>query len=384
MSKYPNRLSEISLMNDLVTDTNLSFSQNGGGLFDMFTSKPQQSVSTDNYGRTILHCLVTNPTSLDLLNDKYFYDKFKSLANIQDSQGNTPAIIAASMATKTNDKRFNQIIDVLVEKYGADLTVKNKNGEFVGIETEYSPQNQKTDKNQTLSSDMSEIPNFMTDMKPIGVPTEQLVQAQKGGCGCEKNYTEDLSLTDYLKHNVLGMSHSKISRSYKGKGGAIAGQRKLYDENSDVIEDNQNQLKRLADKQGEEIHKRVKDKIRDLLTKNKKKFPKIEINDETVNAFKAALWDKVKIDYQDLTKNLDKSIKLEELTTIDNLKSIDIEKWIDTLRKYYAEKDEKRKSMNNTPKRTIATKAKRDISDTSDNSLEDLDLQDISATSTSD
>lgn len=415
MSKYPNRLSEISLMNDVTTDTNMSFSQNGGGIFDMFSSKPIATESTnelfklvqsnnydalkfittytsfdisskDSNGKTILHYIVSNPDSISILKDDKISKRLKSLANVQDNQGNTPAIIVAALAAKTNDRRYNQIIDVLVDKYGADLTIKNKDGEFVGVETEYSPQTKVSvpvnNTNAALSSDISEIPNFMTDIKPqlkaqqppIVMNTDQMLAMQPlrgGGCGCEKNYTEDMSLTDYIKSNVLGMSHSK-----KFKGGAIAGQRKLYSE-EDVLEDTQNQLKRLADNQGEEIHRRVKEKIREILTKNKKKFKDVEVNDETVNAYKAALWDKIKNDYKDLVKNLDKSIKLEELTTVDNLKSIDVNKWLDILRKYYAEK-EKRKPA--APKR----QTKKDISDTSDNSIEDLDLEDISATSTSD
>jgi hypothetical protein len=135
------------------------------------------------------------------------------------------------------------------------------------------------------------------------------------------------------------------------------------------------ELSRLIKNQSNEIHERVLEKIKKLL---KELFPKKEFDDDTVRNYKAVLWNIVTTKHKDIESNLDKSIKLEDLTTKANIKKIDPKKG-EKLRE--ASRKNREKRITERKEKQGESEKSSEISATSSEAVGDVAESALSATS---
>jgi len=129
--------------------------------------------------------------------------------------------------------------------------------------------------------------------------------------------------------------------------------------------------------------------------KIKKDFKGVDIDQETANAYKSLLWSMVKEKNADMKSNLDLSVELEKMATLETLTDINIKDVKERLNviKSRAEEKQKKKPMPDTISETsdvVVTEKKRgrkkkEVSESSMSETSDADVpeESISATSMS-
>jgi hypothetical protein len=92
------------------------------------------------------------------------------------------------------------------------------------------------------------------------------------------------------------------------------------------------ELSRMIDNQATEIHTRVVEKILQILNENQSDFSKFTSypNLTDAKAFKAMLWKMIRETKPEIKSNLDQSVELERMATLETLLSIDVDKFKDT------------------------------------------------------
>lgn len=100
-------------------------------------------------------------------------------------------------------------------------------------------------------------------------------------------------------------------------------------------------IKRNLERQVDDIHQRVIEKIQKML----------KVDEETAKIYKAYLYNKVKKEQPELT-SYDRATEMEKMTTVENLKNVDVDKW----RKIIADAKE---NKNKEVKKETKTKTKK-------------------------
>lgn len=148
-------------------------------------------------------------------------------------------------------------------------------------------------------------------------------------------------------------------------------------------------LSRMISRQGDDIHKRVIEKIMKLM----------KLNEKDAKVYKAALWRQVTEKHPEIKSNLDKSLEMEKLTTKKNLDKIDFKKTKKEIEEHFAKKKANKKSKKpatktstktstkapkkSSAKAVIKRSAKQESSDISDTSSAEYDTTVYSQTSES-
>jgi len=115
------------------------------------------------------------------------------------------------------------------------------------------------------------------------------------------------------------------------------------------------ELSRMVDNQASIIHKKVLEKIKEVM----------DVDEETARDYKAGLWQLLKEKHPDLSTNLEKAMKLEEMVTKPNLKKIKLED-AKKLREENRRKSEERHKMR---KERYGKKKVTELSATSESDL---------------
>jgi len=413
----------------------------------------------DADGNTLLHILVskTDP-DMQLIGKILKRSDIKSFINKQNNEGDTAIILATG--------KGNSTLAALLERSGADKSIKNKKGQFVDTETDsnetsvpiedetrvnelsersmINPQisaalsdtlkalfsvtkpftnklqfasqtsEPATIRGMTETEKASENAKIVDDMKEFIKKYEsyqcqnQVPQDEKDN---GKSETEDLmeKIQDNMKNGGnCGCDTDRIIEGVekfmakqlggKSRSNKVTGVRKInnhFEGAIDGSDDRSTKLSNLIERQSENIHERTVDKILKIMNDNKKDFKNFEINRETANSFKSLLWNMVKEKNPQTKSNLDLSIELEKMTTLEVLKGIspgDVKERIDLIKSRNAEKDkmksqkskpktkpaenETTSSSEEKPKKTKKTKAKQSRSPSiSRSSSEEVDTQ---------
>lgn len=349
----------------------------------------------DDNGCTLLHYMICNRDlhkDMDKLIKKILnYKKVNEYINIQDKLGDTPIIVAV----KTGN---TDLVKTLLEA-GADPKIKNNEGAHIGSEEcsamssdstsiiFYKGHDNKYDNNfKNLFKKMFTLPSVgqMSELSasfPIRLSTGNDIfteQQQKKNSVIElpENLSVDSDqsedefysteefalkvkniLNNYKKQSVNATANKSVetndfvdimtNKNMEQKGGAknkknniIEGRRKIQTYNAGSAKsDRENDLNRVINRQKDDIHARVIKKIMELMN----------VDQETASYYKAALWKKVKEEKPELVTNVEKSLEMEKVATLKNLKNIDIKKVkqeIITYRKKRAEEQASEKSEN--------------------------------------
>jgi hypothetical protein len=250
------------------------------------------TVDLKNY--TILHYVVAYynmiPKAYEVLDIILKDPNIKYFINIQESDhNNTPLHYA--VYTGNND-----LVEKLI-RYGADTKIKNAENYYIGTETEGSTHSNK-DQSENIKN--SNVMNKTED-------TFSKIKSDD-----ETSFIDDL----------ISQYKSKKYNQLKGGKITISGTRPLNTltettNNESIITDSDSpesdSLARSIINQGEKIHERVVVKISELLN----------VPIEIAKFYKAALYASVKKNHPELN-NYDRAIEMEKITTIENLKNIDI------------------------------------------------------------
>jgi hypothetical protein len=391
-------------MNDIRSE--ISNNQAGGGLFSwlfgssdesnmvlkafgdnrpdvaiyLLTNKECKSYDAqDRTGKTVLHYLVIFSTynrdvarTLANILDK---SDVSSAVNITDNKGNTAAHYAADLGN-------NVLVDALKAK-GADLSIKNNDGFFIGTDTEQDTERVYT-KPVTRSSTLSKTRHSATSpSKNIFIPcgsasetdnlekqldnivkmfvrtpadsttdTMNLNMTTKTDMSIKRD-TNDVSTddvnTDEFIQNVLkkfkSVSTSGMPQLGGGSGKAVKGSRKIntYSEISfggvsDSGPSSVSEVARMIKNQATDVHERVIKKIMALM----------KVDEKVARNYKAALYKMVKEKHPELS-NYDRSVEMEKLATEKELKKIDIDKVTKEIELHISER-EKTRSENSEEK----------------------------------
>ena len=291
-------------------------------------------------GRTILHQLMHNLTVLPQGSNALAVllarsDISKIINEQEDGTLNTALHIAAANG---NQEACTQLV-----RAGANPSIKNNEGSYIGSDSESTPVNkspkgvQSVDCNSLSSfdSDTEAIKNlskiffdvrtkpshlsdasYMPDSLEIS-PTSQTIQYTTkhskqygGGLFDTEQYVEKL-LSQYDNSGaqyggsktIMGVRQMRTMSDFDLSGGM-----------SDDSESNDSELSRLVNNQAQEIHERTIKKIIDLM----------KVDEHVARNYKAALYKKIKVDHPELN-NLDRATEMEKLATKSVLKGINID-----------------------------------------------------------
>lgn len=116
----------------------------------------------DDHGNAILHYVARffNTINHELLNDILNNPDIKSVINIQNNKGDTPAMVAL----KNGQHKF---VDIMY-KLGANFSIKNNDG--LNIDTETIESEQYPYNTPTISTAVQNIKNLLNQAKPIMSP----------------------------------------------------------------------------------------------------------------------------------------------------------------------------------------------------------------------
>uniref|UniRef100_A0A6C0EAU2 Uncharacterized protein n=1 Tax=viral metagenome TaxID=1070528 RepID=A0A6C0EAU2_9ZZZZ len=355
--------------------------------------------TVDKYGRNLLHYLamysVKHEESFRYLSRLLLkYTDCSSSVNKQDLKGNTPAHYAAMVGN-----------DGLVEAFklkSADLSVKNLDGYYIGVQTEQEsdvivvipketnsyvemdPRDRDifvknaqpmTEINaDKIEGDMLQLflkspkkENRTVDSLTLPSRDDTVAETQNTNKGNESE-SVNIDTDAFIKTVLEKFKKNGESNDQAGGSKGYVGTRKLntYSEftvhpnvSSDMVggrrDDDSSAISEMAraiQNQGEEVHKRVVEKIAKLLN--------IEIDKAKI--YKAGLYDMVKKKRPELN-NYDRAVEMEKMVTEDILNTIDIDK----LSKLIEEK-RKAKQLSTT---SVDTTSQSDSDSNSDSSSEE-------------
>jgi len=380
------------------TNTTNNNKQNGGGILDFLFSDNcgniallackkgefstlsflvrEDQISDYTYqdsktGYTVLHYVVSYykliPRNVEVLDKILSSDYVSSFVNIQDKErGNTPLHLAILT-------RNFEVADKLL-KAGAEKNVKNFDDEYVGtenpIESPLPPINRekeqaipdklnkenakiinideedifaKTDEYQKEES--TDFANAIAAFMGIGQKDSASPSLRLSNIDSSKQITtlseKDKQFVDSLDrkydkndNNSTDFPIEEIIRNLQSGGKKIhsnINQRKMktYSElsESSAVDNQKQNLARMIENQASEIHERTITKIMQLLS----------IDREKAKAYKAALYAKIKKEHPELN-NFDRAVEMEKLATINELEKINIDDWIDVLKRHAEEK----------------------------------------------
>jgi len=155
-------------------------------------------------------------------------------------------------------------------------------------------------------------------------------------------------LIQNIKNELNNMEggRKKAKKAKKSPKAKVTGTRKINKGSKHAKKTNA-ELTYLVNNQTNDIIDRAKAQIGNLIKDNKKDFKGIKNDEDTVRAYKAALWKMTKEKNPTLTSALDVAIEMEKLVSVDVLKKIDINMWLKTLKEHY---DAKQKSISEREK----------------------------------
>ena len=368
------QLSEMSTNSYNLSDISLSpraFSSNSKQTGGFFWSATGGNINDINYKdaseRTLLHYIAMTANA-----DPAWVDKLASAGvdlNAQDSQGNTALILA----TRVNNQAF---IQRLLDK-GANRNIANKEGFGVGTE---SPQQAGGAVEEGNDNSINNIINLLLK-RTKQANQSNFLNTSEGSLGgnLTQNSAKFVDLNDSELNSDTTNLIKQIEKTIRGGGdngcgcgsasgcgsdagcgcgngnefnkfgvhesldGGARGKRRVRREASDSRSE---ELGKMIDQQASKLHDQTKEKIKLILTENKKEFSikKNDDIDKMIRAYKAALWQMVKEKFPDIKSNFDMSVELEKLATKENLKQLDIDKWMQVVK----DADEKRKSKQET------------------------------------
>ena len=324
--------------------------------------------NVDNNKCTLLHYLARDHDSNKLCNEltnTILSGGTTSFLNKQNNQGDTALHVAI--------KNENYDMASKLEDAGTDLSIRNNDGLKIDVETPtidnindnqmeggassvisnainnfFMPakQDEYTFTENKLLSDnfMSEYSNQTIDnindnqmeggassmisdaINKFFMPAKQNEYTFTENKLLSDNFMSEYSApnstfnTDSFLNGIFGNTGQdggakKKKKVTKGKRPLTSNSRKRKKKKQSLTRSTE--LGRLINKQGKHIHEKVLEKIMTLMKLNKDKPEDVEL----ARNYKAVLWSQVKKD-KTLKTNLDKSVKLETLTTIVNLKKI--------------------------------------------------------------
>jgi hypothetical protein len=326
--------------------------------------------SQDEEGSTLLHYLArdfsVNSKANAIISSLLKRNDVLQFINIQDKNGDTPLIAAV--------KAGNMSLSEQLISSGANRQIKNNDGLYVGSESERGTNsNTQTSSRVTSEKELTESINDMVNMfvkmgRPVVIDTDIEIMNTESA-----NMPDHLSITESLKSHVdtsdnvssfsikdtdtfLNMlEHKYIKGAQQGgsyqKGGVkqvrIGNRTLRYYGNEGSYEGTASdaELSRMIDNQASDIHKRVVEKIMDILS----------IDEKIARNYKAAIYKEVR-DEQPNLANLDRAVEMEKRITKDKLKSIDIKKVTKEIEKHLQEKDKERADNKNDDKKPVVKK----------------------------
>jgi hypothetical protein len=258
----------------------------------------------------------------------------KNFINLQNGSGDTPLHVAV----KNGCTGFASLLD----SCGCDKKTENKDGFAVGVESESLAGGGLSSKSSLSKSQNTFFPfNFTqnssntreTSFEPMSLNTHKNTQNTTQST---TNSTDAFIKNIVSKYNNYDMQDESIldggakKRSTKSK--------KSSKKSKKIKRNSGYELSRLISRQSNEIHDRVKEKIFELMKLDKNN----EKDQEIMKNYKAVLWRLMMKEHPELTSNLDKSVQLEKMTTLEILKDIDPKKGI----AYREESRQKRDELN--------------------------------------
>jgi hypothetical protein len=298
----------------------------------------------DDDKRTLLHYLAKdyehykNDTSL--VEAVLSGGQVTNFINKQDKNGDTPLHVAV--------KYGNVDMASMLDGAGCDLTIKNKDGLKIEAESDNSEEftnkmNNKSSNNMATKEDMDNVTNIINKFLVNSNNADNFTYSDNNSLAMSTNFMNEYSSkntnTNSIQvdtENFLDEIFGKLDQTGGAKKRRVTkGNRKLNKKGKHKIS-RSTELSRLVNRQGSEIHKKVLDNIMKLLKLNKDKPDDVE----KARNIKAVMWDQVK-KMPSLKSNLDKSVELEKMTNLDNLKKIDPKKGV-TLREESRKAREKR------------------------------------------
>ena len=323
----------------------------------------------DEEGNTLLHYLArdfsVNSKVNAIISSLLKRNNVSQFINIQDKNGDTPLIAAV--------RAGNMSLSEQLISNGANKQIKNNDGLYVGSESEKGT-NTRSSSRVTSEKELTESINDMVNMfvkmgRPVVIDTESpyIINTESA------NMPDHLSITESIKSyadtsdnassfsikdtdTFLNMLEHKYIKGTQ-KGGAYQkgvkqvriGNRNLRyygHEGSYEGTASDAELSRMIDNQASDIHKRVVEKIMDIL----------KIEENIARNYKAAIYKEVR-DEQPNLAGLDRAVEMEKRVTKDKLKSIDIKKVTKEIEQHLKEKNKERAERdNNTDNKKSVTK----------------------------
>lgn len=385
-------------------------------------------------GFTILHYLVAYynmiysvDTRIESVIKKVLArDDVKSFINKQDiTNGNTPLHLAVM---SKNFELASQLINA-----GADTKIKNNNEMFVGTDSETDVMKEvdrqskvsnlteirnnfnnsdldtnsdifiKTpskNKTQDVSSNdkVKDMVNALFKMENKG-NTENTISASDLPSSLGKTVTENNTKTgsEYLANiqdtdrflDAMIKNYSKEPTESAQKGGRIKGSRKMtsnYSSNSRKTElsesmygltlsggselSDKSELSRMIENQADKTHKRVVEKIREILG----------VDDITARAYKALIYAKIKSEKPELN-NYDRAVEMEKLTTREVLNSFEKTK-LNEIKEHITKKDKERSESPKTSEESEESVKEKKVKKTKKGTVEETESKKTKKTKT--
>jgi len=317
--------------------------------------------SKDDNGSNVLHYLAhdysTNPKAKEVVSKLVSRSDISSFINAKNNNGDTPLISAV--------KAGNMDLAEKLISAGADKTLKNNDGLYVASEYSEGSDQQAA---QQLTESVNSMVNMFVNMDgnldtespnmPDHLSLTETVQYRRPTYANNYSNNNDLSSSMSIKDTdafLTTLENKYINNGMSG-GSRKSGSRTLRYYNFDASYEgsaNDSELSRMIENQASEIHKRVVNKIMDLMG----------VDEVAARTYKAMLYSKVKEEHPELN-NLDRAIEMENMTTIDNLESLDKNKF-NEIEKHIRDKDEQRASSasEEKPKKAKKTKASKSKDD---------------------
>jgi hypothetical protein len=346
----------------------------------------------DRTGKTVLHYLVIfstyNRDVARTLANILDNSDLSSAINVTDNKGNTAAHYAADLG--------NSVLVEALKRKGANLSIRNNDGYYVGTDTE-----QDTERVYTVpvvrSSDLplvrrdmsskdlfvpcgsvSETDNLekkldnivkMFVRTPIDTATDtmNLNMSTKTDMSIKRDAgdvsTDDVD-TDAFIQNVLKKfktaSTTGMPQLGGGSGKSVKGSRKIntYSEisfggASESDHSSVSEVARMIKRQATDVHERVIKKIMDIM----------RVNEKVARNYKAALYKMIKDKHPELS-NYDRSVEMEKLATEKELKKIDIDKVTKEIEMHISEREKTRSE--NSEEKPQKKKASKKVVDTTE------------------
>lgn len=337
----------------------------------------------DRAGKTVLHYLVIfstyNRDVARVLANILDKSDISSAINIKDSRGNTAAHYAADLG--------NGVLVEALKAKGADLSIKNKDGFYIGTDTEQDTERvytRPTTKVRDVGSPSKDIfipcGSAASESENLGrkldnivklfvrTPAESTTDTMKFNMTTKtdmsvKREGDDVSTgdidTDEFIQNVLKKFKSapEVPQLGGGSGKSVRGTRKIntYSEisfggASDSAPSSMSEVARMIKNQATDVHERVIKKIMDIM----------KVDEKVARNYKAALYKKVKDKHPELS-NYDRSVEMEKLATEKELKKIDIAQVTKEIELHISEREKTRsENSEEKPKKKKESNTKED------------------------